>query len=451
MHKDRSQEQEATLEGPPNQWSAALAARAIAEGRITSEALVRAAIDRIEARENTVHAWSSLDFDRALAAARRCDREPRQGALHGVPIGVKDVLATADFPTEMGSPIYAGFQTRGDASCVALARAAGAIVLGKTVTCEFAGVAPGATTNPLDPTRTPGGSSSGSAAAVADNMVPLALGTQTGGSVLRPASFCGIVGFKPSFGTFNREGLKFAAESLDTIGVLTRTIEDAALFADVLIGAPAAPLALPATAPRIGLCRTFLWDEKASPETREALAEAAARASAAGAQVESFELPENFTRLEKTRAIINDVERSRALAWEWAEHRDAISPQMRRTIESGLLVDDKLYREELRFAEDRRRELDELLAGFDCLIAPCVNGETPLGLDYAGDPSLQALWTLLHVPTLSLPAHSGPHGLPVGVQIIARRGADRLLLACALWLAERAGLVTSGAESPLAN
>ena len=451
MGKDRLPDRKAILDRPPNQWPASEAALAVAEGRISSEKLVRAAIDRIEAREDVVHAWASLDADRALAAARACDQNPHRGPLHGVPIGVKDVLATSDFPTEMGSPIYAGFRTRGDASCVALARAAGAIVLGKTVTCEFAGIAPGATANPLDPMRTPGGSSSGSAAAVADCMVPLALGTQTGGSVLRPASFCGIVGFKPSFGAFNREGLKFAAESIDTIGVLARSIEDAALFADVLIGAPVVPLAAPAKPPRIGICRTFLWDEKALPETREAVTEMAERAKAAGAKIESFELSPEFSRLNRTREIINDVERSRALAWEWAEHRDAISPQMRRVIEAGLEVDDSLYREELHFAETQRLELDSLLAGFDCLIAPCVNGEAPLGLGHAGDPSLQALWTLLHVPTLSLPAHIGPHGMPVGVQIVAPRGADRTLLACALWLEAQSQFTLSRAQRPHAH
>jgi amidase len=437
-------------ETPPNEWSAAEAARAITAGRLTAEALVRAAIDRIEARESVVHAWTALDTDRAIAAARRCDRGPRQGPLHGVPIGVKDVLATADFPTEMGSPIYAGYRPRADASCVALARAAGAIVLGKTVTCEFAGMAPGPTANPLDPTRTPGGSSSGSAAAVADGMVALAIGTQTGGSVLRPASFCGIVGFKPTFGTFNRKGLKFAAESLDTIGLLTRTLEDAALFADVLVGRRVRPLAAPAAPPRIGLCRTFLWHEKALPETRECLVEVAARAQAAGADVETFELPAEFSRLDTTREIINNVERARALAWEWAEHRDAMSPQMQRTVEAGLATSDEAYREELSFAKAQRLKLDALLAGFDCLIAPCVNGEAPLGRDTTGDPSLQALWTVLHVPTLSLPAHVGANGLPVGVQIIARRGADRALLACALWLQARAKVeVSSRARSPL--
>ena len=437
-------------ETSPNEYSASEAARLVAEGRLTAETLVRAAIDRIEARESTVHAWTTLDYGRAIAAARRCDRGPRLGPLHGVPIGIKDVLATADFPTEMGSPIYAGHRTRADASCVAMLRAAGAIVLGKTVTCEFAGMAPGPTTNPLDPARTPGGSSSGSAAAVAEGMVALAIGTQTGGSVLRPASFCGIVGFKPSFGTFNREGLKFAAESLDTIGLLARNVEDAALAADVLVGRRVLPLTAPATPPRIGLCRTFLWDAKALPETRDCLADVAARAAAAGASVEPFELPAEFAHLNAAREIINNVERARSLAWEWAEHRDALSAQMRGTVEAGLAVSDEAYRQELSFAEAQRLKLDALLAGFDCLIAPCVNGEAPLGLDYAGDPALQALWTTLHVPTLSLPAHVGPHGLPVGVQIIARRGADRTLLACALWLQERANInVSSRARSPL--
>ncbi|HEY6865259.1 MAG TPA: amidase, partial [Burkholderiales bacterium] len=225
----------------PNELTASDAARRIARRELTSEALVRACLERIEVREKTVRAWAFIDPDAALAQARERDREPARGALHGVPIGVKDVLDTADMPTEMGSPIYAGWRPRADAACVAIARAAGAVVLGKTVTAELAGMEPGATRNPLDPSRTPGGSSSGSAAAVADFMVPLALGTQTGGSVLRPASVCGVIGFKPSFGRYNRSGLKMAAESLDTIGTMARKIDDIELLDAALTRAPARP------------------------------------------------------------------------------------------------------------------------------------------------------------------------------------------------------------------
>src|SRR5437762_1253782 len=283
-----------------NELSASDAARLIAGGDLSSEALVRDCLARIDAREATVRAWAFLDPELALRQARERDRTPARGALHGVPIGVKDVFDTADMPTQMGSPIYAGWRPPSDAACVALMRAAGAVVLGKTVTAEFAGMTPGDTRNPHDPSRTPGGSSSGSAAAVADFMVPLALGTQTGGSVLRPASFCGIVGYKPSFGRYNRSGLKMAAESLDTIGSLARSIEDVELVDAVLLGAPprkAEPLCEP---PRIGVCRTHLW-ETAKPETMAAVEDSAARLARARASVREVALPEEFAGLTGAR------------------------------------------------------------------------------------------------------------------------------------------------------
>ncbi len=421
-----------------NLLSAATAARAVASGAITAESLTRACLARIEEREDTVKAWAALDADGAIAQARACDSGPRRGPLHGVPVAVKDVLHTQEFPTQMGSPIYAGHRTMGDAACVGLARAAGAVILGKTVTCEFAGVAPGATTNPLDAVRTPGGSSSGSAAAVADRMVPIAFATQTGGSVLRPASFCGVVGYKPTYGMFNREGLKFAAESLDTIGLIAREVEDVGLFTAALCGIAAwSPKRFDAP-PRVGLCRTALWDAKASGETRACFESVAEAFRAAGARVEPFDLPASFARLTQTREIINDVERARSLAWEWAHRRDLLSRQLVGTIERGLATPDAIYRDALRFAEQARLELDRLLTGFDGLVAPCVNGEAPVGLHYAGDPSFQALWTLLHTPTLTIPAHRGPNGMPVGVQFVAARGADETLLALGLWAQENA-------------
>ena len=217
-------------------------AEAVARHDATAEAIVRDCLDRIDEREAIVGAWAFVDRALALRQARDRDRSASKGALHGVPIGIKDIIDTADMPTEMGSPIYRGYRPRADAACVALLRAAGAIILGKTVTAEFAGVTPGKTAHPLDPSHTPGGSSSGSAAAVADFMVPVALGTQTGGSVIRPAAFCGVFGYKPSFGRFNRAGVKPAAESFDTIGLIARTIDDLRLLDSALIGAMFAAL-----------------------------------------------------------------------------------------------------------------------------------------------------------------------------------------------------------------
>jgi Asp-tRNA(Asn)/Glu-tRNA(Gln) amidotransferase A subunit family amidase len=424
---------------PLNELALTEAAEMIAAGLITSEELVRACLDRIASREDDIHAWAALDPEHALAQARNCDSGPVRGPLHGVPVGVKDVLDTVDFPTQMGSPIFADHQSRSDASCVSMLRAAGAVILGKTITCEFAGIAPGPTQNPIDRERTPGGSSSGSGAAVADYMVPLALGTQTGGSVLRPASFCGVFGFKPTFGIINRAGLKFAAESLDTIGLLARRLEDIALCLHVLTNS-ARPVSFTALdRPRIGICRTHLW-QKAQPETRAALDYAARLAARAGANVEEFTLPPSFVRLSEARETINNVERSRSLAWEWANHRQQISVQMSQAIKNGQSISDEQYHAALRFAERSRQELDHILDSFDILLAPCVSGEAPMGLAYAGDPSFQGLWTLLHVPTLSIPAIRGPNGMPVGIQVIAKRFSDHSLLNCAQWLVLMASL-----------
>ena len=420
---------------------AAEAARAIAEGRTASEAVVAACLARIAEREETVRAWAFLDPDLALAQARaRDDAAKPVGPLHGVPVGVKDIFDTADMPTEMGSPIYRGHRPAVDAAAVAILRAAGAVILGKTVTAEFAGTHPGATTNPHDPARTPGGSSQGSAAGVADGMVPVALGTQTGGSVLRPSSYCGIVGFKPTFGTFNRAGIKFAAESLDTIGLHARNLEDIALVRDVLTGREPggiAPLEMP---PSIGLCRTPLW-HLAEAETVAAIEGTANAIREAGGIVNEVELPAAFAALADARRAINDYERARAMAHEWRTDRERLSPAMRKTVANGLAVPDAEYWAALAATEGCRLLLDGLFEDRDALLAPAVNGEAPLGLDYAGDPAFQSLWTMLHVPAITLPTHSGPNGMPVGIQLLARRSADDLLLSVAEWLWARSGPV----------
>jgi Asp-tRNA(Asn)/Glu-tRNA(Gln) amidotransferase A subunit family amidase len=431
----------------PNELSACEAARRIARRELTSEALVRACLDRVESREETVRAWAFIDPGLALAEARERDRGPALGPLHGVPIGVKDVLDTADMPTQMGSPIYAGWRPRADAACVAIARAAGAVVLGKTVTAELAGMEPGATRNPHDPSRTPGGSSSGSAAAVADFMVPLALGTQTGGSVLRPASFCGVVGFKPSFGRYDRSGLKMAAESLDTIGTIARTLDDVELFDAALVGAPPrkpAPLREP---PRIGVCRTPAWST-AQPETIAAVEDSAARLGRAGARVREVELPRELAGLLGERDVLGSVERSRAIAYEWQHRRQQLSERMRRAVELGLGTSEKDYRALLALAGDCRARLTDLFRDFDVFLAPCVPGEAPKELESTGDPRFQRLWTVLHVPAITLPTHKGPSGLPVGIQLVGPMHEEPRLFDVARWVWD--GLVGStGADTPV--
>ncbi len=423
-----------------NELSASEVARRIAAREITAAAVAGDCLARIAAREPALHAFAHVDPELALRQARELDRGPNRGALHGVPIGIKDNIDTADQPTQMGSPIYRGHRPAWDAACVALLRAAGAVILGKTVTAEFAGMTAGPTVNPQNPAHTPGGSSSGSAAAVADFMLPAALGTQTGGSVLRPAAYCGVIGYKPTFGAFNRAGLKFAAESLDTIGLIARSLDDMALLASVLLGGKAAAPVSLAAPPRIGLCRTPLW-ELAQPETQLAVVDAAARLAQSGAQLRDVTLPHDFAGLRTAaRVTINNYERSKGMAAEWAGHRDLISPKLARCIELGMDMPYAEYLDAVRLGESCRARLPAVLEGCDVLLAPCVTGEAPLGLDSTGDPSFQAIWTILHVPALSLPTHRGPNGLPVGIQLIARRYDDQRLFACAQWAWERLSL-----------
>src|SRR5262245_36882861 len=423
---------------PLNELSCTEIAQGIAAGKFTAEAVTRDCLERVKTREDTVKAWATIEPEHALAQARALDRDPRRGALHGVPIGVKDVIDTVDLPTEMGSPIYKGHRAACDAACVAVARAAGAVILGKTVTAEFAGMFPGPTTNPHNPAHTPGGSSSGSAAAVADMMVPAAFGTQTGGSVLRPAAFCGVVGYKPTFNLINRSGIKFAAESLDTIGVITRTIDDAELVTGVVIGKAPAQRTMD-SAPRLGLCRTPLWDT-ADPETKHAVEDAAKRLAAAGASVREITLTEDFSRLyHASRETINNYERARSMADDYAKHAARISKVLGDRVKVGTTTKHEDYVAALKLAEHCRTLIEPEFDSVDAILAPCVKGEAIAGLAHTGDPAFQQFWTVLYGPALSLPTHRGPKGLPVGIQLVAKRYDDERLFACARWVMGKLG------------
>ena len=418
-----------------NTLSASEIAAGVNAGTFTAEAVTAACLERVSSRDDVVGAWEFLDPELALAQARAVDAKAEKGPLAGVPFGVKDIIDTHDMPTGMGSPIYDGHRPPADASCVAQMRAAGAVVLGKTVTCEFAGLTPRQTANPLDPARTPGGSSSGSAAAVADNMVPVAFGTQTGGSVLRPSSYCGIIGFKPSFDTFSLTGVYPAAESLDTLGLHARSIDDIELLTSALLmrpHVPAPPLPHP---PVVGLCKTPMWDS-ALPETREAVENAAAAMKAAGAQVRDFELPEEFDWLGDLRGIINGRERAVVMADEWARNRDRLSEQMQKTIQDGLDLDHADYLDAMYLMETCRGRTTQAFEGCDVLLTPAVDGEAPMGLAATGSPRFPALWTMLYTPTITLPTHSGPNGLPVGIQLVSPYWADRALMAISRWVLE---------------
>jgi len=418
-----------------NVLSASEAVRRLGAREITAEQMARACLARIEEREAVVGAWIHVDPDAVLAQARQLDAGPVRGPLHGLPLGVKDLIDTADLPTAYGSPIYAGHRPRADAACVALARAAGALVLGKTVTTEFAWFYPGKTTNPHNPSHTPGGSSSGSAAAVADCMVPLAYGTQTAGSIIRPASYCGIVGYKPTHGTLPRAGIKPLSDSRDTLGTLTRTVADAALFVAAVSGRDLLPRPL-AQPPRIGLCRTHEWGA-ARPETVAAMENAGAVLGRAGARLSEILLPRDFANVTQAQIDIMNYEIYAALAGERLQHHEALSDKLKQLLKNAQQCDAPRYDTAQALAESCRRQLEDVFADADVLLAPSAPGEAPAGLAATGDPVFCRMWTVLHVPAINLPCGQGPQGLPVGVQVIGRRGDDARTLAVADWVHQR--------------
>ncbi len=416
----------------PARLTALAAAAEIAAGRLTSEALTRACLERITAREREVEAWIALDPELALAEARRRDAERPRGPLHGVPIGVKDIVDTHDLPTGYGSDIYAGHRPAADAACVALARAAGMVVLGKTVTTEFAMRTPGKTRNPHNRQHTPGGSSSGSAAAVAADMVPLAIGTQTAGSVIRPASYCGIVGYKPTFGRIPRAGVKLLSESLDTIGVMARSVADAAAFGAALEGQPVPPFVRREGPPRLALCRTPAWQE-VEPASEAALWEAVSRFARAGAEIVEVELPKVFEEAIEAQQTIQSYESWRSLTWEIERHGDRLSDALKRYVEPGRDCTRDQYDWARRVQANCRAQFWQTFDVIDALITPAAPGEAPRDLTVTGSPVFNRIWTMLGVPCVTVPGLTGPNDLPVGIQIVGPAGRAAATLACADW------------------
>lgn len=420
---------------PLHELTATEAAAAIAQGTLSSEALVSACLERIRAREDSVGAWEYFDPEQALAQAGARDRGPVQGPLHGVPIGIKDLIDTADMPTTYGSPIYTNYRPKADAACVALLRAAGAVILGKTVTTEFAMFTPGKTANPHNLQHTPGGSSSGSAAAVADAMVPLALGSQTAGSIIRPAAFCGVVGYKPTHGQFALAGIKALSQTLDTLGGMARSVADMALLRAAFVGGPTQLAAL-ARPPRIGLCHTP-QASYATNATREALESAGRQLAAAGAAVRELELPAEFTPLATAQETIQVFEGARCCAYELTTHRQQLSQKLLDLLAPAERIAYAEYADAIALAETCRRKLETVFTTYDVLLVPSAQGEAPAGLDATGNPIFNRMWTLLHTPAVNLPRYTGPNGLPVGVQVIGPIGMDDQLLAMADWMHSR--------------
>ncbi len=433
-----------------NWFSAADAARAIRDGAISSEQLVEACLARVREAEPQVQAWQFLDPERARAQARARDLDRREGRpcgpLHGVPVGIKDIIDTADMPTEDGTVLHAGRMPARDATVVAWLRAAGAVIMGKTVTTECAYFSPGKTRNPHNPAHTPGGSSSGSAAAVAAGMVPLALGSQTNGSTIRPAAFCGVYGFKPTHGLIPRHGILRLSRTLDHVGVLARTLEDIALLAEELVGyderdldtRPRARIPFGAVAaeeppmpPRLAFVKTPVWD-RAEEETREAFAELTAELADA---VEEVELPGSARAAWDWHRIIMDAEMAASFDLEWERGRDRLSAQLRELRARGREVRALDYQQALARIPLLNESFEELFLRFDAILTPAAPGTAPRGLDSTGDPAFCTLWTLCGTPAISLPLMRGTNGLPLGLQLVGPRHGDARLLRTARWLA----------------
>jgi Asp-tRNA(Asn)/Glu-tRNA(Gln) amidotransferase A subunit family amidase len=429
------------------------AARLIRDGVINSEQFVEACLARIREVDGQVQAWTFLDPDHALAQARAADEWHLQGRptgpLHGVPVGVKDIFDTADMPTENGSVLYAGRTSSRDAAVIAMLRAAGAVIMGKTVTTEFAYFSPGKTRNPHNPEHTPGGSSSGSAAAVAAEMVPLALGSQTNGSTIRPAAYCGVIGFKPTHGMISRQGILALSRTLDHVGLFARSIDDIALLAAQLVGydehdpdtrphgrIPFVEVAAeePPLPPMFAFVKTPHW-ERADEDTKKGFAELIEQL---GEQVEEIELlPSAIDAWELHRTIM-EAEMAANLEREWEKGRDRLSEQLRAQLERGRNVRAIDYqRARSRIAPIHEGFVELFEQRYDAILTPAAAGSAPEGLDSTGDPAFCTLWTLCGMPAISLPLLQSANGLPIGVQLVGPRNGDARLLRTARWLAAR--------------
>ncbi|ODV10275.1 MAG: glutamyl-tRNA amidotransferase [Rubrivivax sp. SCN 70-15] len=418
-------------------------------GEISATDYARSLLERVDAVEPQVRAWAHLDRPYLLAQACAADeahaRGDADGPLFGLPVGVKDIIDSADLPTEDGTVLHAGRQPRADAFVVRRLRAAGGLLMGKTVTTELATYAPGVTRNPHHPGHTPGGSSSGSAAAVAAGMVPLAIGTQTNGSVIRPASFCGVYGFKPSAGLIPRTGVLTQSPALDAIGVFGRTLDDVALLAEVLAGHDSEdpltrlratpPLARFAAAdaplpPTLAWVATPFWDRVAS----DAQAAFGELVDALAGRIAPFELPAGAVQALDWHRTIMEADIAGSFEHEYEHGRDRLSASLRAQIERGRTVSAVAYRQALARVPVLLDGLETLFDHYDALLTPATLGTAPEGLASTGDPVMCTLWTLLGMPALSLPLLHGANGLPIGVQLVGRRGDDARLLRTARWL-----------------
>jgi Asp-tRNA(Asn)/Glu-tRNA(Gln) amidotransferase A subunit family amidase len=404
--------------------------RRIEDGELTPRMVVERCAEAIAARESEIGAFVALDLD----AARRAAEDPSLTStpLRGLPIAFKDIFDTADLPTQYGSPIYAGYRPRADAAAVAMVRRAGGIVLGKTVTTELASLVPSRTRNPHNLGHTPGGSSSGSAAAVAAAMTPIAFGTQTAGSVIRPAAYCGVAGFKPSYRLIPMVGVKTVSWHLDTAGLFGASVADVAFAAAAATDRDLRVDGIVPAPPRIGLARTALWPE-ASGAMQNAVENAARIAQASGAKVQDLALPQIFEQAFLAQFTIQSYEVFRALAYEYDNHRDQIGKILREQLDGAVAISADEYDAARRIATRARQVLADIMADYDVILTPSAPGAAPRGHDSTGNPMFNRLWTLLGPPCVNVPGLSDG-GLPLGVQIVGRFGRDRAALEAALFV-----------------
>ena len=407
-----------------------LAAR-LEGGKLTPRAVVELCAETIAAREKDIRAFATLD----LAGARRAADDTRLSPLplRGLPVGFKDIFDTADLPTQYGSPVYANHRPAADATAVVMTRQAGGIVLGKTVTTQFASLVPSATCNPRNHAHTPGGSSAGSAAAVAAGMVPLAFGTQTAGSVIRPAAFCGVAAFKPSYRLIPMVGVKDVAWHLDTAGLFGAGVADVAFAAAVILQRELRIDGAAPAAPRIAVARTHLWP-KASPAMQQAVDSAARIAAAAGAKVADLPLPPIVEDAYEAQFTIQDYENIRALAFEYERHRDRIDPMLCTQLDRAAAISADEYDAARRLASRARQLLADAMADHDVILTPSAPGAAPHGFATTGDPMFNRLWTLMGAPCVNVAGLNDGDGLPLGIQIVGRFGRDHAALEAALFV-----------------
>ena len=438
-----------------NLLSACDAREAMDLGLLSSQELVEACFARIDELEDSIGAWAHLDKDVAMVQARKADEFRASGlpvgALHGLPIGIKDIIDTSDYPTERGTILHQGRKPGTDATLVALLKEAGAIILGKTVTTELAVFSPGKTRNPHNTEHTPGGSSSGSAAAVSSAMVPLAVGTQTNGSVIRPASFCGVYGFKPSFGRISRHGVLQQSAPLDTVGVFARNLDDLALIADVLMRydaqdaamTPIAPPCIssvmaqePPSEPIFAFVRTPVWDsvEEVTKDGFRELIEIANEKKPK--TIDIVDLASGFADLHEDHRKVMEADLAKSYADEYERGKSRLSTVLREMIERGQTVSDAEYQASVAKIEQYRDALDEIFESYDAIITPSTPGPAPAGIDATGSPVMNTIWTFCGTPAINLPLLQSPEGLPIGVQLICEKDDDARLFRTSRWLLE---------------